>query len=172
VRTPSRRANALLLALASASAALGRPASAQSPEAWNDPRVLELVRRARLERRSTLVDTAFRSYRAEARGYVYFFLDRPDSDERTLVKADQIALDVLWKAPNETQQRIVGLRDQKVLPTNIRYHLDHLTVVQDDFGDEIRMGEGDEVEAVLHPMAPEGPAVYDYLLADAPLRRG
>jgi hypothetical protein len=167
VRTPSRRANALFLALASAAAAFGAPASAQSPDAWNDPRVLELVRRARFERQSTLVDTAFQSYRAEARGYVYFFLDRPDSDERTLVKADQIALDVLWRAPNETRQRIVGLRDQKVLPTNIRYHLDHLTVVQDDFGDEIRMGEGDEVEAVLHPMAPGGLAVYDYLLADS-----
>ena len=159
---------ALPLALAALSGrGTGEPLGAQTPEAWNDGRVLELVRRARLERSSTLVDTAFRSYAAQARGYVYFFIDRPDSDERTLVKADQIALEVYWKAPSDTQQRIVGLRDQKVLPTNIRYHLDHLTVVQDDFGDEIRMGEGDEVEAVLHPMGPGGPLTYDYLLADS-----
>lgn len=148
---------------------VGAPAalSAQDAEAWNDTRVLELVRRARLERRSTLVDTAFQSYQAEARGYVYFFIDRPDSEERTLVKADQIALEVFWRAPSETQQRIVGLRDEKVLPTNIHYHLDHLTVVQDDFGDRIRLGDGDEVAAVIHPMAPGGPAIYDYLLADS-----
>ncbi len=125
------------------------------------------MRRARLERSSTLVDTAFRSYTAQARGYVYFFIDRQDSNERTLVKADQIALEVFWEAPSETQQRIVGWRDEKVLPTNIRYHIDHLMVVQDDFGDAIRIGDGDEVDAVMHPMAPGASAVYDFLLADS-----
>ena len=143
------------------------PAQTQAGEAWNDARAMELVRRARLERRSTLVDTAFQSYQSQARGFVYFFIDRPGSDERTLVKTDQIALEVFWRAPDRIQQRIVGLRDQKVLPTNISYHLDHLTVVQDDFGDRIRLGDGDEVESVLHPMAPGGPDVYDYLLADS-----
>ena len=144
------------------------PLSAQTTEeAWNGKRVLELVRRARLLRRSTVVDTAFRSYRSEARGYVYFFIDRPDSDEQTLVKADQIALELFWQAPNETWQRIVGLRDQKVLPTNIRYHLDHLTVVQDDFGDRIRLGDGDEVSQVVHPLGPGAAAIYDFRLADS-----
>jgi hypothetical protein len=113
------------------------------------------------------VDSAFYAYQAEARGYVYFFIDRPDSDERTLVKADQIALEIYWRAPSWTKQRIVGLRDQKVLPTNIRYHLDHLTVVQDDFDETIRLGDGDEVSAVLHPMAPAGSEVYDFRLADS-----
>jgi hypothetical protein len=128
---------------------------------------LELVDRARDLRRTTVVDSAFRAYRAEARGHVYFFIDRPNSDERTLVKADQIALEVFWQAPNRTKQRIVGLRDRKVLPTNIRYHLDHLTVVQDDFGDRIRLGDGDEVAAVTHPVAPRAIGVYDYRLADS-----
>ncbi|HSG09686.1 MAG TPA: hypothetical protein VLA36_15095, partial [Longimicrobiales bacterium] len=145
----------------------GTPLSAQPQDGWNDGRVLELVRRARMLRRSTVVDTAFRSYRSEATGYVYFFIDRPDSDEKTLVKTDQIALELFWQAPNETWQRIVGLRDQKVLPTNIRYHLDHLTVVQDDFGDRIRLGDGDEVSEVLHPMGPGAPTTYDFRLADS-----
>ena len=56
---------------------------------WNDRRVQELLGRARDVRRSAVVDSAFRSYRAEARGYVYFFLDRPGSDDHVLVKADQ-----------------------------------------------------------------------------------
>ncbi len=163
-----RRPTALFPVLAAVAVALcAEAARAQEREVWNDPRVLGLVRRARLERHSTLVDTAFWSYRGKARGYVYFFLDRPDTDERTLVKADQVALEILWRAPNETAQRIVGLRDQKVLPTNIHYHLDHLIVVLDDYGDRIRLGDGDEVESVLHPMAPGGPEFYDYLLADS-----
>ncbi|NJD18876.1 MAG: hypothetical protein FIA95_06285 [Gemmatimonadetes bacterium] len=157
----------LLFLAVLASALAPAPGPAQEREVWNDARVLELVRRARLERHSTLVDTAFRSYRGQARGYVYFFIDRADSDLRTLVKADQVALELSWRAPNATHQTIAGLRDEKVLPTNIRYHLDHLTVVLDDFGDQIRLGDGDEVAAVLHPMAPGGPVVYDYLLADS-----
>jgi hypothetical protein len=150
--------------------AVGAPtgaASAQEAGAWNGDRVLALLERGRARRRSTVVDSAFRSYEAQARGYVYFFIDRPDSEERTLVKADQIALEVFWHAPNFTKQRIVGLRDEKVLPTSIQYHLDHLTVVQDDFGDHIRMGDGDEVEEVLHPLGPASETVYDFQLADS-----
>ncbi|HSH74314.1 MAG TPA: hypothetical protein VLA09_01305, partial [Longimicrobiales bacterium] len=150
--------------------ALGSPSHApaqQAPTDWNQQAVLELVGRARDLRRSAVVDSLFRSYRADARGYVYFFFDRPDTGARTLIKADQVALEVFWQAPGSTKQRIVGLRDQKVLPTDIRYHLDHLTVVQDDFGDLIRMGDGDEVEAVLHPVGPGSEATYDFLLADS-----
>jgi hypothetical protein len=153
---------AAVLAVACTSATV----SAQD-EGWNDGRSLELMQRARALRQLTVVDTTFRSYKADARGFVYFFIDRPDSEERTLVKADQIALEVFWQAPNLTSQRIVGLRDEEVLPTNIRYHLDHLTVVQDDFGDYIRLGDGDEVEQVLHPLGPASERVYDVQLADS-----
>ena len=114
-----------------------------------------------------VVDSALQSYRSAARGFVYFFLDRNDSDERTLVKTDQVALDVFWRAPGDTRQRIVGLRDEKSLPTNIRYHLDHLTVVQDEFGDRIRLGDGDEVESVLHPVGLGAEVVYQFRLADS-----
>ncbi len=141
--------------------------AAQARSAWNDPVVLRLVERARELRASTVVDSAFRSYKAEGRGYVYFFFDRPDSDVRNLVKADQVALDLFWKAPDSTRQVIVGQRDQKLLPTDIRYHIDHLTVVQDDYGDRIRVGDGDEVAAVLHPVGPGSESVYDFLLADS-----
>jgi hypothetical protein len=141
--------------------------AAQSQADWNGGRVLELVARARELRQSTSVDSTFQSYRSQARGYVYFFFERPDTGERTLVKADQVALDVYWRASSSTRQQIVGQRDEKVLPTDIRYHIDHLTVVQDDFGDYIRMGDGDEVEAVLHPVGPGSEAAYDFSLADS-----
>jgi hypothetical protein len=165
LRPATLRVGALVL-----TAIAGSPtgASSQSPTGtWNGSEVLELVRRARTLRNSTAVDPEFRSYTSDARGYVYFFVDRPDATENVLVKVDQIALDLYFVAPNTTRQRIVGLRDQQVLPTSIRYHLDHLTVVQDDFGDFIRLGDGDEVEAVAHPLGPLGEEVYDYQLSDS-----
>ena len=148
-------------------APLHAQASTASAPDWNDPAVLELISRARELRSSTVVDSTFRSYQAEAHGYVYFFFDRPDTGERNLVKADQVALEVYWQAPNRTKQLIVGQRDQKILPTDIRYHLDHLTVVQDDFGNLITMGDGDEVEAVPHPVGPGSESTYDFLLSDS-----
>jgi len=176
----ARCAVAALLSCGSLAPAGGRPLSAQVPvdppsgvaaaasvrSGWNGARVLELVAGARDARRAS-ADGGISSYRADAMGRVYFFVDRPDSDEHLLVKADQVALELYWEAPDRAKQRIVGQRDQKVLPTSIRYHLDHLTVVQDDFGDMIRLGDGDEVAAVTHPAAPAGPDVYDYQLVDS-----
>lgn len=143
------------------------PVAAQQPQPWNSPRVLELVQRAQARRATTLADTGLVSYQAEARGHVYFFLDRRDTGDRSLVKTDQVALEVFWRAPAQTKQRIVGWRDQKTLPTNIRYHIDHLAIVQDNFGDQIRLGDGDEVRDVPHPTAPDAPTLYDYRLADS-----
>ncbi len=139
---------------------------AQEP-GWDDARVLELVRRAQARRTETNADTALASYQADARGYVYFYLDRRDTGDRTLVKTDQVALDVYWKAPAFSKQRIVGLRDEKKLPTNINYHLDHLSVVQDNFGERIRLGDGDEVRDVLHPAAQGSEAFYRFRVADS-----
>ena len=161
-RTWNRTAPALLLFCC-----LVPELEAQSAEGWNGSRALELVGQARDLRQATAIDSAFQAYEADARGYVYFFLDRPDSDERKLVKTDQIALKLFWRAPDQTKQRVIGLRDEKLLPTSIKYHIDHLTVVQDDFGDLIRLGDGDEVAAVAHPVAPGAEEVYDFRLADS-----
>ena len=152
---------ALLVAL------LPGAARAQDAGDWNGPDALGLIERAREVRQRASVDPELRAYQAAATGHVFFLVDRPDSDQRTLIKVDQIALEVYWGAPQATRQRIVGLRDQKLLPTNIRYHLDHLTVVQDDFGDLIQIGDGDEVAAVAHPAAPGSDQVYDFSLGDS-----
>ena len=147
-------------------AAVAGPAPAQEG-GWNSPRAMELIQRAQERRQVALSDTGMVDYQADARGYIYFYLDRRDTGERTLVKTDQVALDVFWKAPNLSKQRIIGLRDERSLPTNIQYHEDHLTVVQDNFGDLIRLGDGDEVRDVMHPAAPAGPGLYDYRLVDS-----
>ncbi|MBI4410629.1 MAG: hypothetical protein HY561_13025, partial [Gemmatimonadetes bacterium] len=143
------------------------PAAAQAPGEWNGARAPELLGQARARRATPHADSGLVDYQARATGYVYFYLDRKDTDERTLVKVDQVALDVYWGAPNRTKQRIVGLRDVSRLPNRMAYHLDHLTIVQDEFGDVIRMGEGDEVRDVPHPAAPGADSIYDFRLADS-----
>lgn len=149
----------------------GQPASVvvdtSGAGAWNDARALTLIGQARERRQAPLADSTLRDYRARAEGFVYFYIDRRDTDERTLVKIDQVALDVFWAYPDFTKQRIVGLRDESRLPNRMYYHLDHLTVVQNGFGDIIRMGDGDEVQDVLHPAARGSDRVYDFRLADS-----
>lgn len=144
-------------------------AVAQQPDEarrWGSDRALELIRRAQA-RRSAAADTGLISYRARAVGRVYFYLDREDTGERNLVKTDQLALDVFWQAPDEVKQRIIGWRDERSLPTNIHYHLDHLSVVQENFGETIRIGDGDEVQGVVHPAAPGADDLYEYRLVDS-----
>jgi hypothetical protein len=154
------------LSVAALAVLLAAPAAAQQG-GWDSERALELVQRAQERRQVALADTGLVDYQADARGYVYFYLDRRDTGERTLVKTDQVALDVFWKAPDRAKQRIVGLRDVRNLPTDIHYHDDHLMVVLDNFGDLIRLGDGDEVADVLHPASPAGPMLYEYRLADS-----
>ncbi|HUP89335.1 MAG TPA: hypothetical protein VM100_08295 [Longimicrobiales bacterium] len=144
-----------------------RPAAAQDPLGWNGQRALDLIARARERRELPRGDSTLRNYQSKASGFVYFYLDRPGSEERTLVRVDQIAIDLFFKRPNLTKQRIVGMRDANRLPNKMYYHLDHLTVVQNGLGDVIKIGDGDEVRDVPHPAAPGADSVYDYRLADS-----
>lgn len=170
-RRPSftRLLHAPLLVLGACAAPLASPAAAQVPASseWDGARALELVERARERRLLPAQDTTLRNYTARAEGFVYFYLDRRETDERTLVKVDQVALEVYWAPPDRTRQRIVGLRDVSRLPNRMHYHLDHLTVVQDGFGDVIRMGDGDEVGDVPHPAARGSGDIYEFRLADS-----
>jgi hypothetical protein len=128
--------------------------------------VRELVSRA-IARRSDLTDVGLEDYQAHARGHIYFLFDTGRGTARHLIKADQLALDLYWRAPGRTRQVIVGRREERVLPTRIEYHIDHLTVVMDNFDDRIRMGEGSEVRDVLHPAAAGALDFYDYRLSDS-----
>ncbi len=134
-------------------------------EAWNAPVAHAIAARAIEARAHVYADTSLRAFEATAQGHVYFLAGF--QGEREVVRADQIALDVRWQAPNRALQTIVGRRHEIRLPTNIRYHIDHLSLVLDNFGDRIQLGDGDEVWNVLHPAAPGAPEFYDYRLADS-----
>jgi hypothetical protein len=142
---------------------------AAGAQTWNDPRSVELVNRATLRRAQQLADTGLADYQATAHGYVTFlaqlgegFLTPPK-----IIKADELELEVYWHAPNQSKQRIVGRRDTLLLPTDIAYHRDHLGIVQNNFPDIIRIGEGDEVRDVPHPLSAAGRQAYDFFLADS-----
>ena len=126
------------------------PLEGLSAQAWNSDAALALARRA-IERRDRMVsDTALRDYKAQAHGFLFFLGQFGEglTEPPRLVKADQLELEVYWKAPALSKQRIVGWRDRADLPTDIVYHRDHLGIIANNFGAAIRLGEGDEVRDV------------------------
>ena len=156
----------LLLAVTRSTVVL---AQAGGPASWNDARSRALVERATRRRAEQLADTGLVDYRANATGYVTFLAQMGDGFLETpkLVKTDQLALEVYWKAPNLSKQRIVGRRDTTLYPTDIQYHRDHLGIVQNNFPDFIRIGEGDEVRDVPHPLSTAGLRLYDFAITDS-----
>jgi len=138
--------------------------SAQEP-GWNSPRSLAIANRAIQAREHAYADSALTRFEATAQGHVYFLGDF--RGEREVIRADQIALHVRWQAPDRAIQTIVGRRHEIRLPTRVQYHIDHLSLVLDNFGNRIRLGDGDEVRGVLHPAAPGATREYEYRLADS-----
>jgi hypothetical protein len=142
------------------------PAGAQS---WNSSRALTLVRQATDRRVQQLADSGLLDYRASAHGYLTFLAQLGEGFRvpPRVVKADELALEVYWRAPNLSKQRIVGRRDTTLLPTDIAYHRDHLGIVQNNFPAIIRIGEGDEVRDVPHPLSEDGLREYQFALTDS-----
>ncbi len=136
---------------------------------WNDARALDLAQRATSRRSAQLADTTLRDYSARARGYVTFLAQAGEglTEPPKVVKADELGLEVFWRSPNQSKQRILGRRDTLLLPTDINYHRDHLGIIQNNFPDIIRLGDGDEVMDVPHPLSPRGMGEYDFKIADS-----
>jgi hypothetical protein len=138
-------------------------------QSWNTPAARLLVERAVNRRLEVQADSSLTSYRARAHGFVFFLAQVGEglSDPPRLVKADQLGVEVYWRAPDHSKQVIKGWRDGTYLPTDISYHRDHLGIVTNNFGNLIRIGEGDEVRDAVHPLSPDGLTAYDFALADS-----
>lgn len=142
---------------------------AQEPAAdgWNDPRTLALVRAAIDARRWPWGDSTLAGFDLYAEGRVHYVADFGGAAGQQAVRADQVAVELRWRRGIGSIQELVGRRETEWLPTNIRYHVDHLTLVLDNYGDRIRIGEGDEVRDAPHPLAPLATRIYDYRLTDS-----
>ncbi|MEO7455190.1 MAG: hypothetical protein ABIY52_02945 [Gemmatimonadaceae bacterium] len=140
-----------------------------SAQDWNDARSLNLAERATARRVQQLADTGLKDYKAVAHGYVTFLAQVGEglAEPPKVVKADELVNEVYWLAPNLSKQRILGRRDTLMLPTDISYHRDHLGIVQNNFPAIIRLGDGDEVRDVPHPLSAVGLASYDFAITDS-----
>ena len=159
--TPLRSA-----ALGALLAALAAPLRAQS---WDAPAARAVIARASERRGEAFADSGLRDWSARAHGFVFFLgqIGEGLAEPPRLIKADQLELEVYWRAPNQSKQRIIGWRDRTDLPTDISYHRDHLGIAMNNFPDLIRLGEGDEVRDVPHPVSPNGPVLYEFALVDS-----
>jgi hypothetical protein len=143
-------------------------AQAGAPD-WNDSRSRALVELATTRRAEQLADTGLADYSARARGFVTFLVQLGEGflGSPRIIKADELALEIYWKAPDQSKQRIIGRRDTTLMPTDIEYHRDHLGIVQNNFPEIIRLGDGEEVRDVPHPLSPAGLREYDFAISDS-----
>jgi hypothetical protein len=160
------RSSALWMSGVIAFSMVAREAKAQE---WNDARTRTLVEQATDRRARQIADTALADYHAAAHGYLTFLAQVGEgfTEPPKIVKADELALEVYWHAPNLSKQHIAGRRDTLLLPTDINYHRDHLGIIQNNFPSIIRLGDGDEVQDVPHPLSAAGLTEYDYAIRDS-----
>jgi hypothetical protein len=144
------------------------PPGRLAAQTWNDPQVGQLIRRAILLRETPASDTTLVSYRNHAHGFVFYLVQYGPGfpDPPRLAKADELDVEVYWRAPDLSKQRIVAWRDGSFLPIEVHYHRDHLGIVTNNFGPLIRLGEGDEVREAIHPLSLEGLDEYDFGIQD------
>ncbi|HRP08755.1 MAG TPA: hypothetical protein PLL69_09750 [Gemmatimonadales bacterium] len=155
------RTGPALLALVLAAA----PLAAQE---WRPGSALELVRLAARNRSERDIDTLLAGWRAVAHGLVRFTaeVDQGAIPVERLIKADELLVEVYGEGPNRSKQVITAWRDTVISPTSIHYHRDHLGIIANDFGSDIRLGDGDEVRQVPHPLSIPGLDYYRFRPGD------
>jgi hypothetical protein len=165
---PLFAAAACAFAVAGSVLVTGVPAAAHAQQ-WNDERTMAMVDVAIARRAAQLADSGLANYHATAHGSLTFLgqVGEGFPDPPKVVRTDELAVEVYWRAPNQSKQLIVGRRDSLMLPADIQYHTDHLAIVQNNFPSIIRLGDGDEVRDVPHPLSAFGRTIYDFAIADS-----
>lgn len=138
-----------------------------SEPGWNEHRVLRIIREAVRERQNAFSDTTLSAFDAYAEGHIDFLADFGEFGGERTVRIDHVALQLQWARGGGSLQTLIGRRKVTWAPTKIHYHIDHLSLVMENFGETIQIGEGDEIEHVLHPIAPGAPDYYQYRLVDS-----
>ena len=178
---PQRSTPPVLAALAVALIALAAPthlaeaqAQGQTPlaapargnQTWRDALADSLVRRA-IDRRSVqLADSTLLSYTASAHGFLAFLAQLGEGViiPPKVVQSEELQLSIAWWQPGRSAQRLVGRRDTTLLPADVGYYRDRYSVVLDNLPDRIRLGDGQDVRDVPHPLAALAPRIYEYAM--------
>ncbi len=167
-----------LLASGAFSNAGGQSAADAKPNranagAWRDPAADSLVRRAIARRGLQLADSTLLSYRADAHGFLAFLAQLGEGVviPPRVVQSEELALQIAWWQPGRSAQRLVGRRDTTLLPADVGYYRDRYGVVLDNLPDRIRLGDGQDVRDVSHPLGANAPQLYEYTMG-SPVRIG
>ncbi len=131
---------------------------------WHDATADSLVLRATQRRSLQLADSTLLSYRADAHGFLAFLAQLGEGViiPPKVVQSEELALSIAWWQPNRSAQQLVGRRDTTLLPANVGYYRDRYGVVLDNLPDRIRLGDGQDVRDVPHPLAPGAQSLYEY----------
>ena len=143
-----------------------RVSRAQSAARWRNATADSLVSRAIGRRRLQLADSTLLSYTADAHGFLAFLGQLGDGVwiPPKVVQSEELALTIAWWQPGQSAQRLVGRRDTTLLPANVGYYRDRYGVVLDNLPDRIRLGDGQDVRDVPHPLAANAEATYEYAM--------
>lgn len=168
------RAAALpLLSLSAGALSVSLPALAQQPTAppraaaaWRNPFADTLVSRAIARRQLQLADSSLLSYTADAHGFLAFLgqLGEGTWIPPKVIQSEELALTISWWQPGQSAQRLVGRRDTTLLPADVGYYRDRYGVVLDNLPDRIRLGDGQDVRDVPHPLAASAASLYEYAM--------
>jgi len=170
--TPRRLRHIFFVGVSVLSVAVdARAASAQSKDRraatdarWVDVTADSLVDRAIARRRLQLADSTLLSYRADAHGFLAFLAQLGEGViiPPKVVQSEELALTISWWQPGQSAQRLVGRRDTTLLPADVGYYRDRYGVILDNLPDRIRLGDGQDVRDVPHPLAASARALYEY----------
>jgi hypothetical protein len=146
-------------------------ASAQRADAARLSPADSLVARAIARRGLQLADSTLLSYQADAHGFLAFLAQIGEGViiPPKVVQSEELALAIAWWQPGRSAQRLVGRRDTTLLPADVGYYRDRYGVVLDNLPDRIRLGDGQDVRDVPHPLAASAQALYRYSLG-SPVR--
>lgn len=137
-------------------------------QTWRSGTEIDLIRRAVAHRAARDADTLLAAWQAEAHGILRYVseLDHGDGPVERVIRVDELRVEVYGESPNRSKQIILAWRDTTFLPNRIEYHRDHLGIVANDFGSTIRLGQGEEVRDVPHPLSDAGLKAYQFALGD------
>ncbi len=131
---------------------------------WSDAVADSLVDRATARRGVQLADSTLLSYQANAHGFLAFLAQIGEGliIPPRVVQSEELALTIAWWQPGRSAQQLVGRRDTTLLPADVGYYRDRYGVILDNLPDRIRLGDGQDVRDVPHPLAASARALYEF----------
>ena len=141
-----------------------RTATGQQRTGWVNATSDSLVTRAIARRSMQLADSTLLSFEANAHGFLAFLAQLGDGSiiQPRVVQSEELVSRLYWWQPGRTVQRLVGRRDTTILPARVGYYRDRYQVVMDNLPDLIRLGDGQDVRDVPHPLSQLASSNYEF----------